>query len=260
NAINKKRAEIAKQAEVDDPNITAEVSEMFIGKSYVLFRYKKIEDVRLVYVPRQDIGEFGGEADNWVWPRHTGDFSFLRAYVAPDGSSATYNKQNIPYTPKKHLKVNPKGVNENDFVFILGYPGRTFRHRPAQYMEYQEKYLLPYTSSLYDFQNQQMTMVGENDLKTQLALATRMKRNANVMKNYRGKLKGLQNLALVEQKYKEDESLSKFIESKPEFKQRYGGLMKNIDSYYNMVDNTALKELWFNNLYSSSSLLRIRSE
>lgn len=259
NAINKKRAELAELAEKQDPSITAEVSEMFIGKSYVLFKYKKIEDVRLVYVPRQDIGEFGGETDNWVWPRHTGDFSFLRAYVAPDGSSAKYAKENVPYQPKKHLKVNPKGVNENDFVFILGYPGRTFRHRPAQYMEYQERFLLPYTSNLYDFQNQQMSFASKSDVSTQLALATRMKRNANVMKNYRGKLKGLKNLSLVKQKYEEDEALAKFIESKPEYKQRYGSLMADIDDYYQEVDKTALKELWFNNLYSSSSLLRIAS-
>src|SRR5690606_14714446 len=141
-----------------------EVSEMFIGKSYVLFRYKTIEDVRLVYIPRQDIGEFGGETDNWVWPRHTGDFSFLRAYVAPDGSSAKYSKENVPYHPRKHLKVNPKGVDENDFVFILGYPGRTFRHRPAQYLEYQQRFLLPYTSELYDFQNQQMELAGKDKI------------------------------------------------------------------------------------------------
>src|SRR5699024_5083560 len=131
--INEKRKEIARRAVEADPSITAEVSEMFIGKSYVLFKYKTIEDVRLVYVPRQDIGEFGGDLDNWVWPRHTGDFAFLRAYVAPDGSSAKYSPDNIPFTPKRHLKVNPNGVEEDDFVFILGYPGRTFRHRPAQY-------------------------------------------------------------------------------------------------------------------------------
>src|SRR5690606_6931216 len=113
--INKKRAELTQEAERQDRTIKAEVSEMFMGKSYVLFRYKTIEDVRLVYVPRQDIGEFGGETDNWVWPRHTGDFSFLRAYVAPDGSSAKYSKDNVPYTPKKFLRVNPKGVDEEDF-------------------------------------------------------------------------------------------------------------------------------------------------
>ena len=257
NIIHKKRSEIAKKAEREDPSIKAEVSEMFIGKSYVLFRYKTIEDVRLVYVPRQDIGEFGGEADNWVWPRHTGDFSFLRAYVAPDGSSAKYAKDNIPYQPKKHLKVNPKGVDENDFVFILGYPGRTFRHRPAQYIEYQQRYLLPYTAELYDFQNQQMAAAGKEDQKTELALATRMKRNANVMKNYRGKLKGLQNLDLVGKKRKEDEALSQFINSKSELQTQYSTLMADIDEHYQRVFETAPKELWFNNLYSSMSLLRI---
>ncbi len=257
NIINKKRAEIAKRAEAADPTIKAEVSEMFIGKSYVLFHYQTIEDVRLVYVPRQDIGEFGGETDNWVWPRHTGDFSFLRAYVAPDGSTAKYAKENVPYQPKKHLKVNPKGVNENDFVFILGYPGRTFRHRPAQYIAYQQKYLLPYTSELYDFQNQQMLIVGKEDPKTALALATRIKRNANVMKNYRGKLKGLQNLDLVDRKTKEDEALRKFIDSKPSLQARYGTLMADIDEHYQAVFALAPKELWFNNIYSSVSLLRV---
>ncbi|MFD1770990.1 S46 family peptidase [Sphingobacterium suaedae] len=257
NSINKKRAEIARQAEAVDPTIKAEVSEMFIGKSYVLFRYKTIEDVRLVYVPRQDIGEFGGETDNWVWPRHTGDFSFLRAYVAPDGSSATYAKENIPYKPKKHLKINPLGISENDFVFILGYPGRTFRHRPAQYMEYQQRFLLPYTADLYDFQNQQMSRAGKNDLTTELALATRIKRNANVLKNYRGKLKGLHNLDLVAEKRKEDEALAKFIDNKTELKSRYGTLMNDIDAHYATVFDVAQKELWFNNMYSSTSLLKI---
>ena len=257
NTINKKRAEIAQRAEAEDRSIKAEVSEMFIGKSYVLFRYKTIEDVRLVYIPRQDIGEFGGETDNWVWPRHTGDFSFLRAYVAPDGSSAKYNKGNIPYKPKKHLKVNPQGVNENDFVFILGYPGRTFRHRPAQYLDYHEKFLLPYTSNLYEFQNQQMLNAGKDDLATELALATRVKRNANVLKNYKGKLKGLHNLSLVEAKRKEDQSLAQFINNDPKLKAQYGSLMTDIDQHYQTVFEVAQKELWFNNMYSSTPLLRV---
>lgn len=257
NIINQKRVEIARQAELDNPNIKAEVSEMFIGKSYVLFRYKTIEDVRLVYVPRQDIGEFGGETDNWVWPRHTGDFSFLRAYVAPDGSSAKYAKENVPYTPKKHLTVNPKGVEENDFVFILGYPGRTFRHRPAQYMDYQQRFLLPYTSDLYDFQNQQMSIASKDNVATELALATRIKRNANVMKNYRGKLKGLHNLGLVEAKENEDKALTQFINSKSHLKEKYGTLMNDIDEHYKQVFEVANKELWFNNFYSSVSLMRV---
>ncbi|MEZ0453524.1 S46 family peptidase [Sphingobacterium thalpophilum] len=257
NTIKRKQEELVRQAEKEDPTIKAEVSEMFIGKSYVLFRYKTIEDVRLVYIPRQNIGEFGGETDNWVWPRHTGDYSFLRAYVGKDGKSAPYSKDNVPYQPKKHLKVNPNGVKENDFTFILGYPGRTFRHRPAQYIRYQQEYLLPYVSNLYDFQNRQMEEAGKDNTDVALSLATRIKRNANVLKNYRGKLKGLRGIDLLSTKKQEDEALAAFISSKPELKDKYGNLLSDIDAYYQVSDQDALKELWINNIYSSTSLLRV---
>ncbi|MGB3064377.1 S46 family peptidase [Sphingobacterium thalpophilum] len=257
NTIKSKQEELVRQAEKEDPTIKAEVSEMFIGKSYVLFRYKTIEDVRLVYIPRQNIGEFGGETDNWVWPRHTGDYSFLRAYVGKDGKSAPYSKDNVPYQPKKHLKVNPNGVKENDFTFILGYPGRTFRHRPAQYIRYQQEYLLPYVSNLYDFQNRQMEEAGKDNTDVALSLATRIKRNANVLKNYRGKLKGLRGIDLLSTKKQEDEALAAFISSKPELKDKYGNLLSDIDAYYQVSDQDALKELWINNIYSSTSLLRV---
>lgn len=257
NTIKRKQEELVKQAEKEDPTIKAEVSEMFIGKSYVLFRYKTIEDVRLVYIPRQNIGEFGGETDNWVWPRHTGDYSFLRAYVGKDGKSAPYSQDNVPYQPKKHLKVNPNGVKENDFTFILGYPGKTFRHRPAQYIKYQQDYLLPYVSNLYDFQNRQMEEAGKNNTDIALALATRIKRNANVLKNYRGKLKGLRGIDLISTKKQEDEELAAFILSKPELKDKYGHLLNDIDAYYQVSNQDALKELWINNIYNSTSLLKV---
>lgn len=257
--IQTKREELARKAESDDPTIRAEVSEMFIGKSYVLFRYKTIEDVRLVYIPRQDIGEFGGETDNWIWPRHTGDFSFLRAYVAADGSSAPFAEENIPYQPKKHLKVNAKGVDENDFVFILGYPGRTFRHRPAQYIEYQQRFLLPYTSELFDFQNQRMEKASEGDKALELALSTRMKRNANVMKNYRGKLKGLRNIDLITEKKKEDEELRHYIASNPDLTAQYRTLMNDLSNHYELVFNDAEKELWYSHIYPGISLLQVAS-
>lgn len=255
--IQATQREIARAAEAANPSIRAEVSEMFIGRSYVLFRYRTIEDVRLVYVPRQSIGEFGGETDNWVWPRHTGDYAFVRAYVAPDGSSAPYSENNIPYQPTKHLKINPNGVQEEDFVFILGYPGRTFRHRPAQYIEYQERFLLPYVSELNDFQNQRMTEAGANDKAIELQLATRIKRNANVMKNYRGKMKGLRNIALVETKKQEDQALAEFIQSNASLRQQYGTLMTDIDQLYNEIFQDAEKELWLGQIYTSTTLLQV---
>jgi len=255
--INEQRRIIAAEAEKEDPTIKAEVSEMFIGKSYVLFRYKTIEDVRLVYVPQRSIGEFGGDTDNWVWPRHTGDFSFLRAYVAKDGSPAGYSKNNVPYQPKKFLKVNPKGVQEDDFTFILGYPGRTFRHRPAQYIKYQEEYLLPYTADLYAFQNNVMLEAGKDNKATEISLATRIKRNANVMKNYQGKMKGLKTIKLEEGKRNQDLALAEFIESRPDLKSKHGTLMRDIDVLYQEIFSDAERDMWFQQLYSSTSLMNV---
>ncbi|WP_106294480.1 S46 family peptidase [Arcticibacter pallidicorallinus] len=255
--INAEMKKLASEAEAQDSTIEAEVSEMFIGKTYVLFRYKTIKDVRLVYVPSRNVGEFGGETDNWVWPRHTGDFSFMRAYVAPDGSPASYSKSNVPYEPKKFLKVNADGVNENDFVFILGYPGRTFRHRPAQFIEHQQNFLLPYVSNLYEFQNKMMAEAGKKSRATDIRLATRVKRNANVMKNYNGKLKGLKGLELVKEKKQEDEALAAYINENVELKARYGSLMSDIDNLYKLIFNDAYREMWLAQIYASTSLLDI---
>jgi hypothetical protein len=149
-AIDKKKKELLLQAEIDYPDKRAEISEMFIGKSYLMFIYMRLRDIRLVYVPPIAIGEFGGENDNWIWPRHTGDFSFVRAYVAPDGSPADYSEENIPYQPKIHFQVAPEGVNEEDFVFIMGYPGRTYRHRTSYYLAYEQNIRLPYLASEYE--------------------------------------------------------------------------------------------------------------
>lgn len=255
--INDAMKNIANEAEKKDPSIQAEVSEMFIGKTYVLFRYKTIQDVRLVYVPNRQIGEYGGETDNWVWPRHTGDFSFMRAYVAPDGSPAKFSKNNVPYKPKKFLKVNANGTNEEDFVFILGYPGRTFRHRPAQFIEYQQQYVLPYVSNLYDFQNTTMENAGKKDKATEIKLATRIKRNANVMKNYRGKLQGLKGIDLISQKKNEDAALAKFINGNVDVKAQYGSLMNDIDNLYKLINGDAKRDLWLAQIYNSTSLLGV---
>ncbi len=254
NKINAKIAEIVKAEEAKDKSIKAEISEMFIGRTYVLFRYKTIKDVRLVYIPQRAIGEFGGEADNWVWPRHTGDFSFLRAYVAKDGSSASYSKDNVPYQPKKYLQVNPKGANEGDFVFILGYPGRTFRNYPAKYIEYQEKYQLPYMSSLFEWQNKQMEETSVNK-ELELKQASRIKRKANVLKNYKGKIKGLRNIELVHQKYAQEKELQKFINADESLKAKYGSMLNNIEMVYNEVFFDANKFLQLDQFIPSSNAL-----
>ncbi|MGB5848659.1 MAG: S46 family peptidase, partial [Ignavibacteriaceae bacterium] len=228
-AIRKEIKKIVKKEEEKDSTIKAEVSEMFVGQSYVLFRYKTIKDVRLVYVPPLSIGDFGGESDNWIWPRHTGDFSFLRAYVAPNGSSADYSEENVPFTPKKYLEVNPNGVNEEDFVFLLGYPGRTFKHQPSQLLKFQMEYQLPYISKLYRWMIDLFEEKGEDDPEFALKISSRIKSLANVEKNYKGKMRGFKRLDLREKKKEEENRLQDYIEADLELKEKYGNVLMEID-------------------------------
>ncbi|MBZ0183986.1 MAG: S46 family peptidase [Melioribacteraceae bacterium] len=256
-AISKKMREIAKSAEDEANSIVAEVSEMFAGESYVLFKYRIIKDVRLVYAPPRSIGEFGGEADNWIWPRHTGDFTFMRAYVAPDGSAAEYSEKNIPYTPKKYLKVNPDGVDEGDFVFILGYPGRTFRHNPSQFLEYQENFNLPYTEQLYSYMIGIYESISEGNEELQIKYSSRIKSLANVMKNYRGKMLGLRRLNLVEKKQSEEKILAEFINSDENLKKKFGTLFKDIEEVYQKRFDIAEADLWFSRFFRFSDLVSL---
>jgi hypothetical protein len=254
-AIDKKIREIVAEIEKKNPGKRAEVSEMFAGKTYVLFMYTNLRDIRLVYVPPRSIGEFGGENDNWVWPRHTGDFSFMRAYVAPDGSPADYSPNNVPYHPKKFLKVNPAGVDEGDFVFILGYPGRTFRHRTSHYLAYEEKYRMPYVADLFEWQIATMEKMGKTDRAVALKHDARIKGLANTMKNYRGKLLGMKRLHLVEGKFEEEKALQQFIESDPKRKELCGTVLEDIGKIYREMSDWARSELVLDYLRSSSVML-----
>jgi len=255
-AMREKMRQIEQEAKKQNPKETHEVAEMFLGRSYVLFHYQTIQDIRLVYVPPRNVGEFGGESDNWVWPRHNGDFSFVRAYVAADGSPAAFDKNNVPFEPKRHLKVNPQGVQEDDFVFILGYPGRTFRHYPAEYIRYQNDYLLPYTSETYDWLINYMRALGKADPAKEIVFASKMKGLANVTKNYKGKVQGIRRIDLIQQKREEEQRFRELIAQKPELK-RYEATLDELDLVYKSMQADATKTLWVNYLSSQSATVAV---
>jgi len=236
-------------------DLQCEISEMFTGKTYVLFRYKLLKDVRLVYVPPVSIGSYGGELDNWVWPRHSGDFAFLRAYVAPDGSAAEYNEKNVPYKPVQYLKVNAKGVNEDDFVFILGYPGRTYRHQPAGFYEYHQKYLLSYISNLFDWQINYMEQLGKKDYALNIKYAAKIKSLANTTKNFKGKLQGFERANLTAKKREEEKQLQNFITSNKDLAAKYGNVLPRINELYNELMTVASRNLWLDQIYNLSPAL-----
>jgi hypothetical protein len=256
-AIDGRIAELTKKAEAERPGKTINISEMLAGKSYLMFIATTLRDVRLVYVPPRSIGEFGGEDDNWVWPRHTGDFSFVRAYVAPDGKPAAYAAENVPYHPKRFLKVSPAGVNEEDFVFILGYPGRTFRHQTSYYMAYEETQRMPFVADLYEWQIKAMEEMGRSDRAIALKFDARIKGLANTMKNYRGKLVGMKRLHLVAAKQDEEAALQKFIDADAGRKATYGTVLAQTGKIYAEMTSRARYELVLDNLLTMAQVMRL---
>lgn len=240
--IRKNMDALIKEEQAKYPELSIEISEMFVGYSYTLFRYQVLKDVRLVYVPPRTIGEFGGESDNWEWPKHTGDFSIVRAYVGKDGKPAEYSPDNIPYTPKKFLKINPKGTKNSDLVFILGYPGTTYRNEPYQFLNYQQDHILPFISEWYGWRIKTMEDLGKTDRDRYLRMAGTIKQLANTKKNFEGKIFGLGQTGLLNTK--KDEQLQLMA------KMQSAGVdtrfFKEIDSLYTIRLSNAKRDLLLN--------------
>jgi hypothetical protein len=231
-AIERRRKELELAAEKEHPGLRAEVAEMFAGKTYVLFLYTFLKDVRLVFAPPASVGNFGGEVDNWEWPRHTGDFSFMRAYTAPNGTSATYSKDNVPYRPKRVVKVAPEGVDEGDAVFLLGYPGRTARHKTASFLRFEQDVRLPAIVELYQWQISEMEKAGAKDRAVALKHASRIKSLANVEKRSRGQLQGLKRAGIVATRTAGESALQSYIDAESALREKYGTVLADINAVY----------------------------
>jgi hypothetical protein len=147
--ITAKIQEMTKEIEGDKEDIRARIAAMYKGKQYILYIYKRYQDVRIVYAPPLSIGKYGGDIDNWMWPRHTGDFTYLRAYMAPDGSGAKYSPDNVHVKPQNHLRIATSPLKNGDFTFIIGYPGNTNRWRTSNSVGWNLKNNYPNTIKNY---------------------------------------------------------------------------------------------------------------
>lgn len=254
-AIEKRRKELEQAAETENKGLRAEVAEMFAGKTYVLFLYTYLKDVRLVFAPPISIGAFGGEADNWEWPRHTGDFSFMRAYTAPDGSAAEYSPDNIPFHPKRPIQVSSVGANEEDFVFILGYPGRTVRQKTASFFRFEESVRLPAIVELYAWQISEMEKAGASNREVAIKHASRTKSLANVEKRSRGQLLGLKRTGMVAMREASEAMLQAFIAADDKRQAMSGTLLKDIESVYLEMTEKAPVEIHLKELKNACRAL-----
>lgn len=181
------------------------------GYSYQLIKQLEIKDVRLVYAPPESIGKFGGDIDNWMWPRHTGDFSYLRAYVSKDGKSATYAKDNVPYHPKHVLKVNPLGVENGDYVMVVGYPGRTNRYRLADEVQNSIDWVYPTQIKVYQDTLEIINTAGKADPKVAVKYASMVASLNNYLKNFGGQLEGLRRADAVNVKRTQEAQLETWL-------------------------------------------------
>ncbi|MEY2114939.1 MULTISPECIES: S46 family peptidase [Rhodanobacter] len=181
------------------------------GYNYQLIRQLEIKDVRLVYAPPESIGKFGGDVDNWMWPRHTGDFGYLRAYVSKDGKSATYSKDNVPYQPKHVLKVNPQGVEQGDYVMVVGYPGRTNRYRLADEVQSSIDWTYPTQIKVYEDTLNIINSAGKADPKVAVKYASMVAGLNNYLKNFGGQLEGLHRADAVNVKRAQEAALEAWL-------------------------------------------------
>jgi len=204
-------AEKALVKRCEKPGIRCDVYNFHGGYSFQLVRQREIKDVRLVYAPPDAIGKFGGDVDNWMWPRHTGDFSFLRAYVAKDGSSKPYSKDNVPYKPKHFLPVNADGVNAGDYVMVAGYPGRTNRYRLAEETNDAIAWSYPTNIRWYTEILDLINTAGAKDPAVAVKYASSVASYNNYLKNFRGQLEGLAKADAVNYKSAKEKALTDWL-------------------------------------------------
>ncbi len=207
-AYDQVRNELVDACEAAKPHRSCSVAPFFGHSRFELHEYVELLDIRLVYAPPSAIGEYGGETDNWMWPRHTGDFSLLRAYVGPDGEPAAYSADNVPYKPEQFLVPSAEGVDDGDFVAILGYPGHTDRYMWGAELERHLKQWLVLRVALYGQWIDILEAGKARDEAVGIKVAAIKKSLANRHKNAAGKIAGLERLNLVEARKAEDARLA----------------------------------------------------
>ena len=186
------------------------------GNTYRLFKNIEIKDVRLVYAPPRGIGNYGGEVDNWMWPRHTGDFSFIRAYVGPDGKPAPYSEDNVPFEPKQWLEFADKPLELGDFVMVAGYPGRTARYALAAEFDQTAQWTYPGIKAHYEALVELIDAAGQADEDIKVKYATTIRGYQNTMKNYGGQIAGFERTSASAQKHAEEQAVLEWLASRGE--------------------------------------------
>lgn len=225
-AVQRMRRQLEQEARSEFSE--ARVVPYFEGRIWRRIHRVVLRDVRLVYAPPRMVGEYGGETDNWMWPRHTGDFAFFRAYVSPDGKPAGYSDENVPYTPPRHLEVSEEGADAGEFVMIMGYPGRTQRYLTSIAVAARQQQFYPWRLDLYSTMIAQLQEAAAQSEEAALQLASTIKSLSNVEKNARGMIFGLDRNQVVAKKEREEAEFQAWVDADDARHERYGDLLANL--------------------------------
>jgi len=219
--------EITGEATVDT-HYTANVKSYFGGNSFYLVVYETYNDIRMVGAPPSSIGKFGDETDNWVWPRHTGDFSIFRVYAGPDGKPAAYSPDNVPFKPRHFLPISLKGVEKEDFVMVMGYPGGTDRYMTSYGVNELLEIDLPTRVKIRGEKQEIMKRHMYADPAVRIKYATKYARSSNYWKYSIGQIAGINRLDVVDRKLAQEERFTHWVNADAERKAKYGDALQLI--------------------------------
>ena len=246
---------IAGKAEKDGTGLRADVESLYYGNQYFLFVYRVFKDVRLVGAPPSSIGKFGGDTDNWMWPRHTGDFSIFRIYADKDNNPAEYSEDNVPYIPKKYFKISLGGVSEGDFTFIYGFPGRTQEYIVSEAVRYISEISAPHKIALrtlrLDIQDRYMSA----SQTVRIQYSSKNAAVSNSWKKWQGEMRGIRKMNTVETK-KENERLFEEWAAGSE----YSGIVGRLDSLYRLMEPYAFAADYYNETARAIELTSFAAE
>ena len=231
---------------------TVSVRPFFQGNEYYYFVYEDFKDVSLVGTPPNSVGKFGGDTDNWEWPRHTGDFSMFRVYADANGNPANYSTSNVPLKPKHHLPVNIKGFKENDFAMILGYPGRTNRWLPASGIDQNVKFAYPAWVEAAKTVLDGMKKYMDQDDAVRLNYASKYASTANYWKNRQGMIDALTKFKTADSKALNEAKFNKWA-NKKENVDKYGKVIEKINAYYAATNEKSRHDNYLNILLRGSA-------
>ena len=232
---------LMKEAVAEGKGLRASVEALYYGNQYFLFVYREYKDVRLVGAPPSSIGKFGGDTDNWMWPRHTGDFSLFRIYADKDNNPAEYSKDNVPYKPKKYLHICAKGVSEGDFTFVYGFPGRTQEYIHSEAVRYIEETGDPHKIALRTLRLDIMSRHQAQSQKVRIQYSSKHAGVANAWKKWQGEVKGLKKMKTVAVKQQFEKEFDRWAAGG-----EFDGVIAKLDSLYDAIEPYSFANDYYN--------------